>query len=201
MMARMMSLGSRPGPSRPVTSIPKECGRGPCQSAWVASTCSTSLVPIPKARAPNAPWVLVWLSPQTIVKPGRGQPQLGADHVHDPLAAALDVIERDAELATVRPHRLDLPARQRVADVELIVGRHVVIDGGERQVRPPHPPPRQPQPIEGLRARHLVHQVAVDIEQRPFVGRLDHVTIPDFFEQCLMHPPHEPRPDEEQGGC
>ena len=27
---------------------------------WVASTCSTSLVPIPKASAPNAPWVAVW---------------------------------------------------------------------------------------------------------------------------------------------
>ena len=36
----------------------------------VASTCSTSVVPIPKANAPNAPWVEVWLSPQTIVIPG-----------------------------------------------------------------------------------------------------------------------------------
>jgi hypothetical protein len=31
-------------------------------SVWVARTCSTSEVPIPKASAPNAPWVEVWES-------------------------------------------------------------------------------------------------------------------------------------------
>ena len=43
----------------------------------VASTCSTSLVPMPKASAPKAPWVDVWLSPQTIVMPGRVRPCSG----------------------------------------------------------------------------------------------------------------------------
>jgi len=50
---------------------------GFCSSVWVASTCSTSLVPMPKARAPNAPWVEVWLSPQTMVVPGRVKPCSG----------------------------------------------------------------------------------------------------------------------------
>ena len=77
MIARMMSLGSSPAPSRPVTSIPSECGRKPCQSVCVARTCSTSLVPIPNASAPKAPWVLVWLSPQTIVVPGSVTPSSG----------------------------------------------------------------------------------------------------------------------------
>jgi hypothetical protein len=44
---------------------------------WVASTCSTSLVPIPWARAPNAPWVEVWESPQTTVMPGSVAPLSG----------------------------------------------------------------------------------------------------------------------------
>ena len=44
---------------------------------WVASTCSTSLVPMPKARAPKAPWVDVWLSPQTTVMPGWVRPCSG----------------------------------------------------------------------------------------------------------------------------
>ena len=57
-----------------------------CGSVWVASTCSTSLVPMPKASAPNAPWVEVWLSPHTIVMPGSVQALLGADHVDDALA-------------------------------------------------------------------------------------------------------------------
>ena len=37
---------------------------------WVAKTCSTSEVPIPKASAPKAPCVDVCESPQTIVIPG-----------------------------------------------------------------------------------------------------------------------------------
>ncbi len=44
---------------------------------WVARTCSTSLVPIPKARAPNAPWVEVWESPQTMTIPGWVSPSSG----------------------------------------------------------------------------------------------------------------------------
>jgi len=48
-----------------------------CGSVWVASTCSTSLVPIPNASAPNAPCVLVCESPQTIVMPGWVSPSCG----------------------------------------------------------------------------------------------------------------------------
>ena len=43
----------------------------------VASTCSTSEVPIPKASAPKAPWVAVCESPQTIVMPGWVTPSSG----------------------------------------------------------------------------------------------------------------------------
>ena len=48
-----------------------------CKRHWVASTCSTSLVPMPNASAPNAPCVEVWLSPQTIVRPGCVRPSSG----------------------------------------------------------------------------------------------------------------------------
>ena len=51
-------------------------GFGWC-SVWVARTCSTSLVPIPNASAPNAPCVAVWESPQTIVMPGWVTPSSG----------------------------------------------------------------------------------------------------------------------------
>ena len=43
----------------------------------MASTCSTSDVPTPNASAPNAPWVDVWLSPQTTVMPGCVRPSSG----------------------------------------------------------------------------------------------------------------------------
>ena len=48
-----------------------------CQIVWVASTCSRSLAPIPKASAPSAPWVDVWESPQTSTIPGWVMPCSG----------------------------------------------------------------------------------------------------------------------------
>ena len=45
---------------------------------WVANTCSTSLVPMPKANVPKAPSVEVWLSPHTMTVPGRVNPNSGA---------------------------------------------------------------------------------------------------------------------------
>ena len=43
----------------------------------MARTISTSLVPIPNASAPNAPWVLVCESPHTMVIPGWVRPSCG----------------------------------------------------------------------------------------------------------------------------
>ncbi len=71
-----MSLAVTPGPSRPSTRTRIVRG-SPCSRHWVASTCSTSLVPMPKASAPNAPWVDVWLSPHTMVMPGWVSPSSG----------------------------------------------------------------------------------------------------------------------------
>ena len=75
-MARMMSLAVEPAGSTPstVTASVLALGWG---SVWVARTCSTSLVPMPNASAPNAPCVEVWLSPQTMVMPGSVSPCSG----------------------------------------------------------------------------------------------------------------------------
>ncbi len=76
MTARMRSLAVTPAgrsPSTVTAMVPGRCwGR-----VWVASTCSTSLVPMPKASAPKAPWVEVWLSPHTMVMPGWVRPCSG----------------------------------------------------------------------------------------------------------------------------
>ncbi|MNW64463.1 hypothetical protein D3C74_427470 [compost metagenome] len=48
--------------------------KGASGRVWVASTCSTSEVPMPNARAPNAPWVEVCESPHTTVRPGMVSP-------------------------------------------------------------------------------------------------------------------------------
>ena len=67
---------SRPGASRPSTRTSYVFGRR-WSRHWVARTISTSLVPIPNASAPNAPWVEVCESPQTIVMPGCVRPSCG----------------------------------------------------------------------------------------------------------------------------
>src|SRR3978361_524384 len=106
-----------------------------CWSVWVASTCSTSLVPMPKASAPKAPWVEGCESPPTIVMPGcvtptsgpttwtrryAGRPaaaerqarlraaERGPDHVDDALPAMPAAIAADAELLAVRVERVEL---------------------------------------------------------------------------------------------
>ena len=76
MMASTMSLAVTPARSSPSTVTAMVAGRT-WGSVWVASTCSTSLVPMPKASAPKAPWVEVWLSPQTMVMPGWVKPSSG----------------------------------------------------------------------------------------------------------------------------
>ena len=76
MMNRAMSLAVVPAGMVPSTLMRMRFG-----FFWirhcVASTCSTSEVPMPWASAPKAPWVEVWLSPQTIVMPGWVTPNSG----------------------------------------------------------------------------------------------------------------------------
>ncbi len=72
----MMSFAVTPGLSWPSTVIAIVL-KGFSGSVCVASTCSTSLVPMPKAIAPKAPWVEVCESPQTTVMPGMVSPSWG----------------------------------------------------------------------------------------------------------------------------
>ena len=113
---------------------------------------------------------------------GLGQPQLWADDVHDALLRVAHRVEGDAELRAVAPQRLDLRAGDRIGDRQQVVGGRVVVLGGEREVGPAHRAPGQPQPVERLRAGHLVQQVQVDVEQIRFtVGRSDDVGVPDLL--------------------
>jgi hypothetical protein len=69
MIVRTMSFAVTPAGRSPSTVMASDLGVA-CGSVWVASTCSTSLVPIPKASAPKAPCVEVCESPHTITSPG-----------------------------------------------------------------------------------------------------------------------------------
>jgi hypothetical protein len=76
MIPRITSFAHTPRGRSPSTVTAIVPGRF-AHSVCVASTCSTSLVPMPNAIAPNAPCVDVWLSPQTIVMPGCVRPSWG----------------------------------------------------------------------------------------------------------------------------
>ena len=180
-------MGSRPAPSRPVTSIPSELRPQPLPERLRRQDVLDLAGADAEGQRPEGAVGAGVAVAADDRRARQRQAQLGTDHVHDPLMAALDVVERDAELAAVGPHRLDLLARQRVANIELVVGRHVVIDRGERQIRPPHPAARQPEPVKRLRTRHFVNQVPVDVQERRLVGRGHDVAIPDLLKQCLGH--------------
>ena len=120
----------------------------------MARTISTSLVPIPKASAPNAPWVAVWLSPQTIVMPGWVRPELRADDVDDPLGVGAVGVDRDPELGAVGLELPDLGGGHRVDDREAARrGRRGVVGGGDGALGAADAEPAGAQAREGLRAR------------------------------------------------
>ena len=126
---------------------------------------------------------------------GLGEAELRADDVHDALVLVAQRVQADAELGTVATQRLDLGAgggirdREQVAAPEaerrvVVPGRGVVVLRRDRQVGTADPAPGQAQPVERLRAGHLVQQVQVDEEQvRLAVGGADHVCVPDLLGQ------------------
>src|SRR5438045_3078614 len=63
-------------------------------------------------------------------------------------------------------------------------GRYVVVRNRNRQVGSAELAPCHPKPFEGLRAGHLMQQVAVDVEDACAVRQLLHnVAVPDLVEQ------------------
>ena len=122
---------------------------------------------MPKARAPKAPWVLVWLSPQTMVLPGWVRPCSGPMTCTMPGLGRVDVGQVDAELAAVLAQGVDLLRGDGVENVEALGrgGGHVVIDGAEGEIGTAHLAAGQAQALEGLGRGHLMHQVQIDVEK------------------------------------
>ena len=112
------------------------------------------------------------------------QSQLRTDHMHDALLVAAQRITVDAEVLAILDQLLHLRGRDLIHDRQPARrGRRAVVRGRDRQIRPPHLQPARAQPVEGLRRRHFVHQVQIDIEQRWSVRPLrNHVVFPDLFD-------------------
>ena len=91
---------------------------------------------------------------------------LGSDDVDNALAAVELIEILDSELPRVLRQRIDLDARLGVGDAFApVAGRDIVVDHRQRLLRRADGAAGQAKTLEGLRARHLMHEVAVDIEK------------------------------------
>jgi len=120
---------------------------------------------------------------------GQREALLRPDDVDDSLPAVALVEIFDAEIARVPSQRLHLQRRFGIVDaLGAVGGRNIVVDDGKRLFRRPHLALAQPQALEGLRARHLVHEMAVDVEEaRAIRLALDDVVLEDLVVQRLGH--------------
>ena len=117
-------------------------------------------------------------------RPRQGETLLRPDDVDDSLAGIELVVIFDAEFARVPGEFLDLEAALGIGDAGPAVGRlDVVVDDGERPLRRAHLAPVQAQALEGLRARHFMDEMAVDVEQSRAARRLYDMVVPNLVIQ------------------
>ena len=142
---------------------------------------------MPLASAPKAPWVEVWLSPHTIVMPGSVKPCSGPMMWTMPWrwssSLKYSMPKSAAFLASAATCTADsgflMPCVRSV--VGTLWSTTASVRCGERTLRP-----RAAQALERLRARHLVDEVAVDVDERGAVGLLrDDVVVPDLVVERL----------------
>ena len=170
MMARIRSLAATPGCSFPDTSMARVRGFF-CSRHCVANTWPTSVVPIPKARAPRAPWVLVWLSPHTMVWPGWLKPSSGPMTCTMPRCAccmASSSTPNSAQFfSSAATWRAAGVHRDRSSAEHLgRLRRGRMVHGGERAPGPAQLQPPRAQHLEGLRGGHLVDEVQIHVQDR-----------------------------------
>ena len=124
----------------------------------------------------------MWLSPHTMRAAGQSKALLGADDVHDALALVVFVKIFEPENLGALGQEGDLRHALRVFLRQMAVGGlHVVVDDAQRLFRRMHLALMQQQAFERLRAGHLVHQMAVDIDETGAVRLLVHqMVVPDL---------------------
>ena len=119
----------------------------------------------------------------------QNNPLLRPDDMNHALAIVAERKKRHAGGGRVISQRVDLRLGDRIGNIHpVLVGRHVMVHGGERAVRTANFTAREAEAFEGLRTGHLVYQMAVNIQQHLAVTEfLDDVCIPNFVKQCFTH--------------
>ena len=104
-----------PKPERPVVADPHRAGLGLHQALGGEHVLDLARPDPERQRAERAVGGGVRVAAHDR-HPRLGDAELGADHVHDPLVIGAERVQRDAELLAVALERLDLHARELVAD-------------------------------------------------------------------------------------
>ena len=140
-------------------------------SVWVASTCSTSRRADAVRQGPEGAVGRGVAVAADDGHAGLGPALLRADDVHDALPDVVDAVVFDAEVRGVRSSAtstwmrlssFSMPRARPVSVGTLWSGTATVFSGART------PAAGQAQALESLRARHLVDEVAVDVEQARF---------------------------------
>ena len=113
---------------------------------------------------------------------GQGKALLRANDVDDAVPRIIDFEQLNAKIRTVAAQRIDLQLRV-FGNLFVAVRRDVVVDHRERQFRTAHLPTRHLQPLERLRARDFVNDMAVDIQKaRAILLLVDQMRFPNLFK-------------------
>ncbi len=189
MMASTTSFAVVPSGSTPSTVTAIVPGRT-WGSVCVASTCSTSLVPMPNASGPERRrgWRCGCRRTRSVM-PGRVRPCSGPITWTMPWPGVAHAVECVMpELGAVRREHLELLGRDGVGDRLVdVLGRDVVVRGGHGEVGPADARGRTG---AGRRTpagwRDLVDEVEVDVEQVGLVAAgVDDVAVPHLLAQGL----------------
>ena len=122
-------------------------------------------------------------------RPRKRKAFLGPDDVDDSLTGVAEAEELHAEFAAVFDERRHLLLRERHAGFKRrALGRDVVVHRRDHEIGPAELSSGRAQTGKGLRTRHFVNDVAVDVEEREFPFLLHHdVGVIDFFVERLSH--------------
>ena len=187
MMLSTTSFAVTPAGSLPFTRISIVLGLN-WRRVCVASTCSTSDVPMPIANAPNAPCVgCVAVAAHDDLARLRVA-LLRPYDMHDALKRAEPVVQRDAELFAIPVQRVQLRLCDWVGDGpgEFPCGR-VVVRGCDSQFGAAHLAPCHSQPVERLRRCNFVNQMKVNIEDSRLPRLLRELHgCPKFFSNIVF---------------
>ena len=142
---------------------------------------------MPKASAPNAPWVAVWLSQHTTVVPGRVKPCSGPMTWTMPWrgSSMSKTSTPNSSQFVLRVSTWSRDSGSSMPRVRSVVGTLWSATASVASVRRTRRPASR-RPSKRLGRKHLVQEMPVDVEEvDSVVLDVDEMAVPDLLEKGL----------------